>query len=151
MRLAILLLAAVAAAPAEFLELRIVFEGTDCLSCAESLEPRLARVRGVEKVELDLETSTIRLALAVGNKVRLGPLEARITQDGTKIASIEAVCRGAVVGGDGGPSLQPDGLTEALPLAGAELPPAGAHGEAAGRILDGRFELEKWRPDPKER
>lgn len=143
MRFLLILLLAVAVR-AEFLDLRIKFQGTDCVSCAESLEGRLARVRGVETVELDLTASTVRLTLAPGNKVRLGPLEARITQDGTKILSVEAVCRGEAVATDDGLALLPSGLTRALPLVGDDLPAAGAVGVATGRIDDGRFLLEKW-------
>jgi copper chaperone CopZ len=79
---------------AELLETEITFEGTGCVSCAESLEPRLARVRGVESVELNLESSTVKLQLEEGNKARIGPLRLRVTQDGTKIVAMTAVLRG---------------------------------------------------------
>lgn len=136
---------------AQFLELTIGFEGTDCLSCAESLEPRLARVRGVERVELDLTASTVRLTLAPDNKVRLGPLLARITQDGTKVVSLRALCRGSIVEADGERRLQPGGLDETYPILAAEPPPAGVAGVAEGAIDGGRFRLENWRPDSPER
>lgn len=150
MRLLLILLLA-SSARAEFLDLRIAFQATDCVSCAESLEGRLARVRGVEKVELNLAPSTVHLTLAPGNKVRLGPLEARITQDGTKILSIEAVCRGQAVQTDDGLALHPSGLTQTLPLVSDNPPAAGAVGVATGRIEDGRFLLENWRADSGER
>ncbi len=146
MRFLLILLLAFSAR-AEFLDLRIAFQGTDCVSCAESLEGRLARVRGVETVELDLAASTVHLALQPGNKVRLGPLEARITQDGTKILSIEAVCLGQAVETADGLALQPTGLTQPLPLVSDDPPAAGAVGVATGRIEDGRFLLENWRAD----
>ena len=79
---------------AELLESEITFEGTGCVSCAESLEPRLARVRGVEDVELNLDRSTVKLVLEEGNKARIGPLRLRVTQDGTKIVAMTAVVRG---------------------------------------------------------
>jgi len=146
MRLLLILLLAVSA-HAEFLDLRIAFQGTDCISCAESLEGRLARVRGIEKVDLDLAASTVHLILAPSNKVRLGPLEARITQDGTKILSIEAVCRGQTVQTADGLALHPSGLTQPLPLVSDDPPVAGAVGVATGRIEDGRFLLENWQAD----
>jgi copper chaperone CopZ len=147
MRLLVFLLTLTPLASAQFLDLRIVFQGTDCVSCAESLEGRLARVRGVEAVELDLESSTVRLVLEAGNKVRLAPLRARITQDGTKIVSMEAVCRGEAVEAGGGRALQPLGLSEHWPLDGQDLPAAGSVGVASGTIVDGRFELKQWEAD----
>ena len=92
----LLVFAALLAAPlsAELISTEITFEGTGCVSCAESLEPRLARVRGVEGVELNLDKSTVKLQLEQGNKARLGPLRLRVTQDGTKIVAMTAVVRG---------------------------------------------------------
>ncbi len=147
----VLLLALPPLASAELLDLRIAFQGTDCVSCAESLEGRLARVRGVATVELDLETSSVRLVLEPGNQVRLGPLQARITQDGTKILSIESVCRGEIVESDGGLALQLAGLSERLALDGENLPATGAVGLAKGTIADGRFELRGWEADSADR
>lgn len=147
MRLLLILLA-VQAAPAEYLDLRIMFQGTDCVSCAESLEGRLARVRGVQKVELDLQASSVHLELAEGNKVRLGPLRARITQDGTKIISIEAVCRGEIQSDAGKLSLKPTGLTQALAVVSDHSPEPGSTGIATGLIEGDNFVIEDWRPNP---
>ena len=146
MRIFLILLFA-AAAQAEFLDLRIALQFTECVSCAESLEGRLARVRGVETVELDMEASSVHLVLAPGNKVRMGPLEARITQDGTKIVSIEAVCRGAIVEIDGAAALQPTGLTQSFRLVGGEAPPIGAAGIATGHIDQNSFVLKQWQAE----
>lgn len=59
------------AVPAQFLEFRIRFHDGGCLSCAQSLESRLQRVRGVETVTLDLEQGIVELKLAADNGVRL--------------------------------------------------------------------------------
>lgn len=92
----VLILLVLLASPlsAELLEAEIRFQGTGCVSCAESLEPRLARIRGMETVELDLEEGRIRLKLEAGNRARIGPLRLRVTQDGTKILSMSAVAQG---------------------------------------------------------
>lgn len=146
MRFFVIVLFAVAA-QAEFLDLRIHLELTDCVSCAESLQGRLERMRGVEAVELDLAASSVHLVLAPGNKVRMGPLRARVTQDGTKIAGIEAVCRCEIIDADGSPAVRPVDLTQALALAGAEQRPAGSIGVATGRIEGDSFAINKWEPD----
>jgi len=87
---------------AELLEAEIRFQGTGCVSCAESLEPRLGRVRGMDTVELDLERSLVRLKLEQGNRARILSLRLRVTQDGNSIVSMRAVIRGVTQesGGD---------------------------------------------------
>lgn len=102
---------------AEVLETEIVFEGTGCVSCAESLEPRLKRIRGVESVELDLDKSRIKLKLEPGNKTRIGPLRLRVTQDGTKIVEMTAIVQGVAAEKDGAWTLTVTGPNETLALA----------------------------------
>jgi copper chaperone CopZ len=120
LRLAILLLAAVVSAHAEFRRVEVEFEGTGCASCAESLPERLKRVRGVERVEVDLERNRVTIQLESGNKTRLAPLFSRITQDGTKIRRVETVARGKIAQQGAELVLQPGGLTETYRLRPAE-------------------------------
>jgi copper chaperone CopZ len=120
MRVAILLLAAALCASAEFRRVEVDFEGTGCVSCAESLPGRLGRVRGVEDVKVDLDRSRVAIQLAAENKVRLGPLLARITQDGTKIRRVETVVRGKIAHEGSAWNFQPSGLTETYHLRPAE-------------------------------
>jgi hypothetical protein len=116
MRLAILWLATTLAAQAEFVRVAVTFQGTDCISCTESLQGRLERVRGVESVALDLERSIVTMGLEAENKVRLAPLLSRITQDGTKISRIEIVAKGAIMREEGKLRFQPAGLKETYRL-----------------------------------
>lgn len=99
--------------PAEFLSFEVEFEDSGCIPCTQSLETRLGRTRGVEKVTVDLGAKLIRLELGAGNRVRLGPLRARISQDGTKIRGISFEAIGDVSENQ----FTPTGLTHALPLA----------------------------------
>ena len=100
-RLAILLLLGAMAALAQFLEFRIRFDDGGCLSCAESLERRLQRVRGVETVKLDLEQGIVELKLAADNGVRLAPLMSRIEQGAAKALETRLVAKGMVVDAGG--------------------------------------------------
>jgi len=84
----------VASAHAEFLHFEIAFQDTGCVTCLESLQGRLERVRGVSQVTV--EQGVARLSLDPGNRVRLNPLLARISQDGTKITSVDTKVRGLV-------------------------------------------------------
>ena len=124
---------------AEYREIEIVFAPkTDCVSCVESLEGRLARVRGVEKAELDLAASRIRLTLAAGNMVRTAPLRARVGQDGTAIVEMRVAVEGFAAKGADGWTFAISGIDEVLPMSfdkGAGAPPAGTLA-ARGRIVE---------------
>lgn len=100
----------------EFLQVDVAFEDVGCASCLESLEGRLGRVRGVERVEIDVAAGVARLYLAVGNKVRLAPLLSRITQGGTKILNTRVLARGMIKAGEAGYLFQPSGLAESYRL-----------------------------------
>lgn len=108
-RLATLLLLWALAAPAQFLEFRIRFDDGGCLSCAESLEGRLQRVRGVETVTLDVERGTIVLKLSADNRVRLAPLMSRIEQGAAKALETRLVARGVLVGDAGARKIELEG------------------------------------------
>jgi hypothetical protein len=141
MRAAILLLVTGLAAHAEFLRIEVAFQGTDCISCTESLQGRLERVRGVESVALDLERSIVTMGLAAGNNVRLAPLLSRITQDGTKISRIEIVAKGAILREEGKLRFQPAGLKEnyRLQLSAEDSkrePPQASLYEVRGTVLE---------------
>lgn len=110
MRLGFLLLVATLILRGEFLRVEVQFDGVGCASCVASLESRLARVRGVAEVHVDPERSLVSMRLEKGNKVRLGPLVSRITQDGTKVVHTEVVARGAVEQDSTGAVFQPLGL-----------------------------------------
>ena len=116
MRLVIFLLALGLPAAAQFQQMEVTFEDTGCASCVESLEGRLARVRGVEAVDLDAERGVVTLRLEENNRVRLGPLFARITQDGTKITRVAAVAHGAIEGNADAWLFHPSGLGQAFRL-----------------------------------
>ena len=116
MRLVIFLLALGLPAAAQFQQMEVTFEDTGCASCVESLEGRLARVRGVEAVNLDAERGVVTLRLEKNNRVRLGPLFARITQDGTKITRVAAVALGAIEGNADAWLFHPSGLGQTFQL-----------------------------------
>ena len=96
-RLAALLLLGALAAPAQFLEFRVRFDDGGCLSCAESLEDRLRRVRGVERVTLDVKRGIVEMKLAADNRVRLAPLMSRIEQGAAKALDTSLVARGELI------------------------------------------------------
>ena len=116
MRFAVLLLASAFPLCAQFVRVEIDFQDAGCASCIESLEGRLSRVRGVERVELDAEHGRVTLHLAADNRVRLTPLLSRITQDGTKIVRTSAAARGTITAAQEGHVLEFAGLGQSYAL-----------------------------------
>ena len=149
-RLAVLLLLGVLAAPAQFLEFRVRFDDGGCLSCAESLEGRLQRVRGVETVTLDLERGIIELKLAADNRVRLAPLMSRIEQGAAKALETRLVAKGILVD-DGGArkiELQGEAAGQVYLLegdTGSQLGPAVIEADLLDAV-EGRLQVVSIRP-----
>jgi len=119
-QLVFLLLLTALTGSSEFLQIEVTFEDVGCASCVESLEGRLARVRGVEKVEVDAEKRTATMRLEPGNQVRLSPLLSRITQDGTKVTGVVVNAKGTIDPAPEGAVFRPSGLTEIYRLQLAE-------------------------------
>ena len=135
----LLLLLITLALQAEFLRVDVNFEGVGCASCINSLEGRLGRVRGVERVEVDAERSQVNIHLAENNRVRLGPLVSRITQDGTKITQTAVVAKGTITTDAEQTQFQPSGLTKPYRLelvegVSIENPPEGAIFRVEGTV-----------------
>lgn len=115
----LILLLSVLAAPslrAEFLRVEVTFQDTGCASCIESLEGRLSRVRGMERVEIDAEKGVAVMHLEAGNRVRLTPLLSRITQDGTEILGTKVEGLGAIARDGDGLTFTPSNLNQAYRL-----------------------------------
>lgn len=141
-----LLLVTVLSASAEFRRVVMDFQGTGCVSCAESLPDRLGRVRGVENVEVDLDRSRVTVHLAAGNKARLAPLVSRVTQDGTKILRVEVVAFGAITQQGDTLEFQPGGLSESYRLEPAGDTPRSA--PQAGTVYEIRGSFPEGEPGP---
>ncbi len=127
----ILLLAVAPSLDAEFLRVEVAFQDSGCVSCIASLEGRLGRVRGMERVEIDSDRGVVIMHLAPKNRVRLTPLLARITQDGTKILDTKVEARGVIESLQQGLTFTPAGLNQTYRLS--------LEGEAEGAIPESSF------------
>ena len=129
-------------AAAEWLSFELIFRGTGCASCIESLPQRLQRMRGVESVEVDAERSMLKVRLAAGNRVRLELIRDQIEQDGTKVISGRVDGVGNIAREAGGAwSFRLAGTTVTYPIDAAGFQPV----EAALRIV---AEVHTLRPTP---
>jgi len=116
MRLALLLLFAASTLPAEFLEVRMDIQNMDCVSCVQSLQAGLRRIRGVEKVTVGPENSALFI-LQPGNKVTLERIRDAIKGVGFTPASAQVVVRGKPVTSEGQWRFEVDGIAKIYNLA----------------------------------
>ena len=124
------------AAQIEFIDIEFLDSG--CEPCTASLKSRLERVRGVEQATVDAERGVLRLRLSADNRVRLGPLRARVEQDGTRITALRITATGTVERSDGTPAFRPAGSPERFRVVSA----AGVEFAAGETDLRARLDLE---------
>jgi len=124
MLLVFVLLLSAACLRGEFLRIEVAFADIGCTACLGSLRGRLERVRGVERVDIDVDKGSATLHLAAENRARLAPVLSRITQDGTKILHTRVDVRGTIRAEGKELLFQPSGLTETYRF----RPPVGTKG-----------------------
>lgn len=144
-KLCILLTCSSSLASAEFRLIELSFGGIDCASCAEFVQGKLARARGVESVTVDRAAGMVTVKLAPDNKVRLDQVRDFVQQSGFTPKDAHVRVRGAVASQDGGWVLRlPEtGQTYRLKLT-ANQPPA----EGKAVVVDGRIAAPEKRDAP---
>lgn len=116
MRIVLILLAAAATLPAEFLQVRMEITNMDCLTCVQTLEQGLKKMRGVEKVTVGPQNSA-EFILLPGNKVTLEVLRDAIKGVGFTPKSAFVTVKGKPVTSEGQWRFQVDGIAKIYNLA----------------------------------
>ena len=115
MRLLALLVLAAASLPAEFLRVRMEIANMDCLTCVQSLEMGLKKIRGVEKVTVGPQNSA-EFILQPGNKVTLERLRDAIKGVGFTPNTAHVTVKGKPVTGEGQWRFEVDGIAKVYNL-----------------------------------
>jgi len=118
MRLFLLALLAAAPCAAQFVTMEFRFQGIGCASCMESLPERMKRLRGVESAAVDVQHGTLKLHLAVENRVRIEQVRDMIEQDGTKATSAAVEVKGELARAEGKWLLKPAGVSSSYEMEG---------------------------------
>ena len=94
----VLLLMLACPALAQFRQIEVRFQDSGCASCVESLQSRLQRIRGVERVSAGAADGIVFLGvlLAGDNRVRLQQVRDFIEQGGNRILTIHVDLKGAI-------------------------------------------------------
>ncbi len=115
MRLVLILLAAAASLPAEFLLVRMDIANMDCLTCVQTLEMGLKKIRGVEKVTVGPQNNA-EFVLHPGNKVTLERLRDAIKGVGFTPQSAFVTVKGKPVTAEGKWRFEVDGIDKTYNL-----------------------------------
>lgn len=111
----LLLLLAAASLPAEFLHVRMEISNMDCLTCVQTLELGLKKIRGVEKVTVGPQNNA-EFALVPGNKLTLERLRDVIKGVGFTPRSAFVVVKGKPVTAEGQWRFEVDGIAKTYNL-----------------------------------
>lgn len=116
MRLALLALLSTAGLFAEFLEVRMEVRNMDCVTCVQTMETGLKKIRGVEKVTVGPQNS-VEFILVPGNKLTLERFRDAIKGVGFTPGSAQVVVRGKPLTGEGQWRFEVDGIAKIYNLA----------------------------------
>ena len=116
MRMVLILLAAAATLPAEFLHVRMEITNMDCLTCIQTLEQGLKKMRGIERIIIGPQNSA-EFALLPGNKITLEILRDAIKGVGFTPRSAFVTVKGRPVTSEGQWRFEVDGIAKIYNLA----------------------------------
>jgi copper chaperone CopZ len=123
-------------ASAEFRKITLSFGGLDCASCAEFIQTKLSRMRGIESAAVDRRAGTVIVTLHADNRVRLEQVRDFVQQSGFTPGEATVEVRGALVKADSGWTLRiPEtGATYQLSLPEGFKPEDGAVLTVSGTV-----------------
>lgn len=119
MRLLILLFAVAASLSAEFFEVRLEVGNMDCVTCVQSLQASLKRIRGVDKINIT-ERGVAEFTLSPGNKVTLERLRDAIKGVGFTPKGAHVIARGKPLTAEGKWRFEVDLIAKTYNLAAAQ-------------------------------
>src|SRR5262245_15100867 len=100
LRLGLLLTGFAWCSSAEFRWIQLSFNGLDCASCAEFVQGKLSKNRGIESVEVDLKAGHVTVALKPENRVRLDQVRDFVQQSGFTPQEARVKLRGTAAKAD---------------------------------------------------
>jgi copper chaperone CopZ len=116
MRKLLWILAPLALAQAEFLQVAMDVDKMDCATCVKSLEMGLKKIKGVQSVSIDPATGAT-FDLVPGNKITLELLRDKIKGVGFRPGDATVIVRGKPVTQDGRWRFEIDGIGKIFNLA----------------------------------
>jgi copper chaperone CopZ len=110
------------AAHAEYRKIDMTVFGMDCAPCAHAVHVSVKGIRGVDTVDVDLNTGLVAIRLTAGNTAGMRQIEEAIEKNGFTHKDAVVVVRGTLTGTASAPVLEVAGTGDRYTLTPAAQP-----------------------------
>ena len=107
------------AAHAEYEQVNMTVFGMDCAPCAHAIHVSMTGIKGVNKVDVDLNTGLVTVQLAPGNSAAMQQFNQAVEKNGFTHKDAKVVVRGKIAGTASSPVLEVTGTNDKYALAGS--------------------------------
>lgn len=114
---------------AEYRSVDMTVFGMDCAPCAHAVRVSMKGIRGVDSVDVDLNTGLVAIKLAAENTAGMRQIEEAIEKNGFTHKDATVLVRGKLAGSAAAPVLEVSGTTDRYPLVAS-----GQAGDVAGMM-----------------
>ena len=107
------------AAHAEYEQVNMTVFGMDCAPCAHAIHVSMTGIKGVNKVDVDLNTGLVTVQLTPGNSAAMQQFNQAVEKNGFTHKDAKVVIRGKIAGTASSPVLEVTGTNDKYALAGS--------------------------------
>ena len=105
-------------ANAEYRHVNMTVFGMDCAPCAHAIHVSMTGIKGVNKVNVDLNTGLVTVQLAPGNSAAMQQFNQAVEKNGFTHKDAKVVVRGRISGTASSPVLEVTGTNDKYALVG---------------------------------
>ena len=113
------LLAVAMSAQAEYEQVNMTVFGMDCAPCAHAIHVSMKAIAGVGKVDVDLNTGLVTIALNSGNAATMKQFNAAVEKNGFTHKDAKVVAKGKLTGTAAAPVFEVSGTGDRYQLVAA--------------------------------
>ena len=114
------------AAHAEYEKVDMTVFGMDCAPCAHAIHVSMKGIRGVDKVDVDLNTGLVAIQLTPGNGATMHQFNEAVERNGFTHKDAKIVAKGRITGTASAPVLEVTGTEDKYALAASTGAPNAA-------------------------
>lgn len=115
----ILLTVSSVAAHAQYQQVNMTVFGMDCAPCAHAIHVSMTGIKGVNKVDVDLNTGLVTIQLGPNNSAAMQQFNQAVEKNGFTHKDAKVVVRGTITGAAAAPILTVVGTTDTYKLTGS--------------------------------
>ena len=105
-------------AHAEYEQVNMTVFGMDCAPCAHAIHVSMKGIKGVDKVDVDLNTGLVAVQLTPGNSAAMQQFNQAVEKNGFTHKDAKVVVRGKISGTTSSPVLEVTGTNDKYALVG---------------------------------